>query len=113
MKEIETDKGNIFLIDDKSQLFNDAISLIELAFSGTADTLVLYRENLPETFFELKSGLAGDILQKFSNYQKRLVILGEFASFNSKSLNDFIYESNKNGKVIFSDTLENALPLLK
>ena len=40
-------------------------------------------------------GIAGEILQKFSNYRVRLAIVGDFTKFTSNSLHEFIYESNK------------------
>ena len=39
--------------------------------------------------------MAGEILQKFSNYRVRLAIVGDFTPYSSKSIKDFIYESNK------------------
>ena len=52
--------------------------------------------------------MAGDILQKFSNYKMRLAIIGSF-SYESKSLKDFIYECNKGKLVNFVKTLSEAL----
>lgn len=60
-------------------------------------------------FFDLKTGLAGDILQKFSNYNIKLAILGNFKNEQSKSLNDFIYESNKTGRINFVETFDEAV----
>jgi len=48
----------------------------------------------------LEAIVAGDILQKFITYQVKIAILGDFSVYTSKSLKDFIYESN-NGKDIF------------
>ena len=53
--------------------------------------------------------MAGEILQKFSNYRMRLVIVGDFSALESKSLRDFIYESNKGKLVGFVSTAEEAL----
>ncbi|MCG8570426.1 MAG: DUF4180 domain-containing protein [Spirochaetes bacterium] len=38
-----------------------------------------------------------------------MAIIGDFSIYSSKSLKDFIYESNKTGQVIFVDSLESAL----
>ena len=48
----------------------------------------------------MKTRLAGEILQKFINYRMKLAIVGDFSMYSSKSLQEFIYESNK-GKAIF------------
>ncbi len=57
--------------------------------------------------------MAGEILQKFSNYRVRLVVVGDFSKFTSQSLKDFIYESNKERHVNFAGSLDEALDYLK
>jgi hypothetical protein len=42
----------------------------------------------------------------------RLAIVGDFSIFSSKSLQDFIYESNKGKQINFSDSVGNALKAL-
>jgi hypothetical protein len=87
--------------------------LLELMMNSPSDTLVLKADDLGETFFDLRSGVAGDLLQKVSNYRMRLVILGDFTQMESRSLRDFIYECNKFGRVIFGESLEKAIAMLK
>ena len=65
--------------------------------------LIIQQESLPVGFFDLKSGVAGEILQKFSNYRMRIVIEGDFGQIKSKSLKAFITECNRGGNVCFSD----------
>lgn len=71
--------------------------------------IIMYDNNLHNDFFDLKTGLAGEILQKFSNYRMRLAIVGDFSHFKSRSMRDFIRESNSGGAICFVDTLEEAL----
>lgn len=52
-------------------------------------------------FFDLSTRLAGEILQKFTNYQFKVAIVGDFGRYESKALKDFIYESNKGRAVFF------------
>lgn len=73
------------------------------------DALILHEENITPDFFDLKTGIAGEILQKFSNYRMRLAIVGDFAPYQSKSIRDFIFESNKQGHINFVDSVEKAL----
>jgi len=80
---------------------DDALDLIGNAGYLGATAVLLYENVLHPDFFDLKTKLAGEILQKFSNYHMLLGIVGEFEKYNSKSLKDFIYESNTKGKVIF------------
>jgi hypothetical protein len=115
MEEINTDKGKIIILNDPGIIITDGITFLETIFSldSEPDTLVIAKDNLTGAFFDLKTGVAGDILQKISNYRKRLIILGDFTDLKSKSLNDFIYESNNNGQVIFADEIDKAVRMLR
>lgn len=77
----------------------------------SCDTMMIHRETFHPGFFELKTGLAGEILQKFSNYRMRLAIVGDFSGIKSKSLRDFIRESNRRGTINFVNTPEKAMDL--
>ena len=46
--------------------------------------------------------MAGEILQKFSNYRMKLAIIGEFEKYKSKSLKAFITESNRGNLIFFA-----------
>lgn len=81
--------------------------LMNCQYQG-ADSLIVHEHNLPAAFFELKTKLAGDILQKFSTYRGRLAIIGNFSKYGSQSLRDFIYESNKGKRINFVATYEDA-----
>ncbi|GEP92364.1 protein of unknown function [Chitinophaga terrae (ex Kim and Jung 2007)] len=77
------------------------------------DKIIIHEKNITPAFFELKTGLAGEILQKFSTYRVRLAIVGDFVAYaGSKSLRDFIYESNKRKQVNFVPTIEEAINVL-
>jgi hypothetical protein len=90
----------------------DALDLMaDCSYQG-ASKMILYEKNILPEFFDLKTKIAGEILQKYSNYRMQLAIVGDFTKFNSKSLHDFIYESNKAGRTIFVGSLEEALKRL-
>lgn len=81
--------------------------LINCAYGG-AEKIIIHADQLMPDFFDLKSGIAGEILQKVSTYQLRLAIVGDFSQYSSKSLRDFIFESNKVGRVNFVSSVEEA-----
>jgi hypothetical protein len=81
------------------------------SYNGTY-RIIIHQKNLAPDFFDLKTGVAGDILQKFSTYNLKLAIVGDFRNVKSKSLNDFIFESNKYGRVNFVESKEDALKKL-
>jgi len=76
------------------------------------DKIIIHQQNITPDFFDLKNGMAGEILQKFSNYRVRLAIVGNFSAYTSKSIKDFIWESNKIGHIYFLNSLSTALDKL-
>ena len=91
---------------------SDALNLMGESFFNGSSRILLYEKNIISDFFDLKSGLAGEILQKFSTYRLRLAIVGDFSKFPGKSLKDFIFESNKLGRINFVESREDALKQL-
>ena len=70
--------------------------------------IIMHEKNIIAGFFDLKTGLAGEILQKFSTYNVQLAIVGDFTKYSGKSLKDFIYESNKYGRINFVNSVDEA-----
>ena len=87
----------------------DGIDLIGNTYYQGYEKVIIHKENITPDFFDLKTKLAGDILQKFSNYRIRLVIIGDFDNIESKSLRDFIRESNEGKMVNFLATKDEAV----
>lgn len=102
------------IISDKIIIQNveDALDILGNAYYQGFDKIIIHQKNITEDFFDLKNKMAGEILQKFSNYRVHLAIVGDFSKFTSKSLNDFIYESNKGKHVNFVASISDALSSL-
>lgn len=90
----------------------DAIDILGNSYYLRASKIIIRKENIVPEFFDLKTKIAGEILQKFSNYSAQLAIVGDFSEYASKSLKDFIYESNKNRMINFVGTMEEAIEKL-
>lgn len=90
----------------------DGLDLLGNLYYQDFDKIVIQEKNITPDFFDLQNGMAGEILQKFSNYRVRLAIVGDFTPYSSKSIKDFIYESNKKGQINFVNTTTEALSLL-
>ena len=88
----------------------DALTLV--AESG-CERVILARENLHPDFFDLRTGLAGEVLQKFVIYGLRLAIVGDFRHVGSRSLRALIHESNRTGRVVFAGSEEEVARLWK
>ena len=93
---------------------DDALGLIVSAGGQGAELVVLPVERLGDDFFELSTGLAGAIAQKFVNYRMRLAVLGDIADRTaaSKPLRDFVFETNRGRQLWFvtdTDELDKRL----
>lgn len=87
----------------------DGLDLLGNLYYQGFDKIIIHKQNIIPDFFELKTKIAGDILQKFTQYQMPLLIVGDFSEYKSKNLNDFIFESNKGRQVNFIASVEEAL----
>ncbi len=87
----------------------DLLDILADAGSNGSTGLIIHVATLTGDFFDLKTGIAGEILQKFSNYRMRLAIIGDFTEVKSKALRDFIRESNTRGTINFVGTTDEAL----
>jgi hypothetical protein len=90
----------------------DAVRVMEEIFAFGARKIILHKENIAPEFFDLKTGLAGAVLQKFVNYHIQVAIVGDFKNITSKSLNAFIFESNRGDQIFFLDSLDMAIQKL-
>jgi hypothetical protein len=86
----------------------DAIDLMADCSSLKARKVIIHERNIIPDFFDLKTRIAGDILQKFVNYYFKVAIVGDFSKYESNTLKDFIYESNRQGEISFVSSLEEA-----
>lgn len=103
MKIIEHGGGNIAVLGGGDAVIHTAQNALDIMATARYDgcgKMIIAKENICEEFFNLSSRLAGEILQKYTNYHFAVAIVGDFSGYASKSLRDFIYESN-NGKQIF------------
>lgn len=102
-------------IESDGMLINtaeDGLDLLGNVYYQGYDRIIIHETNITRDFFDLKNGMAGEILQKFSNYRVRLAIVGDFEKFTSKSLKDFIYESNKGRQINFVNSITAAIKAL-
>lgn len=109
----ETDRGNIAIVTSLPNCIEDAGDFLDVMASSASNALVLDEDHLAPAFFDLKSGLLGEVLQKVSNYRKKLVITGDWTNISSKPMRDFIRESNRGGQVVFAADLEEGLSALR
>jgi hypothetical protein len=91
---------------------DDALDLMAEARYLDAGKMIIHENQISPSFFDLKTRLAGDILQKFSNCRMQLALIGGFSKYKSKSLQDFICECNKGNRIFFMENLDDAIEKL-
>lgn len=90
----------------------DAVDLLGNLYYQHFDRVIIHEQNIRKDFFDLKTGMAGEILQKFSNYRFRLAIVGDFSKYPGKSIRDFIFECNNGSHINFVKSVPEALEKL-
>lgn len=73
--------------------------------------VITQEKNISSEFFDLKTEITGEILQKFSNY-KILMIMKDLSKFEGKSIRGFIFKSNTTKRINFVENLAEALEKL-
>jgi hypothetical protein len=103
--EIESNKILVNSIEEALQLLVDV-------YYQDFDKIILFEHQITPDFFELKNGMAGEILQKFSNYRVKLAIVGDFSNYKKESILQFMAESNRMKQINFVKSLEDAFDVL-
>lgn len=98
------------VIVENEQDFLDLVA--NARYSHGADTVILPMHSLSRSFYDLRSGFAGAVLQKASNYRLSLAVIGDVSRLQSRAWLDFIRESNREGRIVFADSLDTAIELL-
>lgn len=92
----------------------DALDAIGATYGQEIDVVAIPASRFSPDFFRLRTGLAGEFIQKFQNYRLRLAVVGDIseAVAASDALRDFVYETNKIGHHLFAvDEAELAAKL--
>ncbi len=84
-----------------------ARDLIGEAAGAGAEWIVIPAERLGDAFFDLKTRIAGEMLQKIVNYRVGVAIIGDLSTRAavSDALRDFMCESNRGRTVWFVDNV--------
>ena len=80
-----------------------AVDLIADAHGRHAALVVLPAARLAPEFFQLRTGVAGEIVQKFATYRMRLAVLGDLSDHlaRSETFASFVHETNRGGQLWF------------
>lgn len=88
---------------EKLAAAQDANLFLSETWARDATLAVIPVSRLGGDFLDLKTRIAGEVIQKFVNYQVGLAILGDISAWadTSKPLRDFVYETNRGRSLWF------------
>ncbi len=111
-----TIKNNIAIVRSDEVIIVDGQSALDfiatVGYEHNVHKIAVNKAAVTEDFFKLSTGLAGDIVQKFVNYNIQFAIIGDFSGYISKPLHDYIYECNQGNHLNFVATEEEAITRL-
>jgi len=91
------------------QTEDDIRQILELCYENNTNRVLLYTENFSDQFFDLSSGEAGMILQKFSNYSVKVAAVLKLDEVpHSHKFEELVVELNWGNQFHFFDDLEQA-----
>lgn len=85
----------------------DARGLVEAALSERASVVVVPVDALDAAFFELRSGVLGEVAQKLVNYRLTLAVVGDVSGYAAAStaFRDFVVECERGRDVLFVEDM--------
>ncbi len=103
---LEIERQRCLVADADGPIVRDAEGargLIEEAMHHRASVIVVPTSRLDASFFHLRSGLAGEVLQKAMNYGFKFAVIGDISAHvtASDALRDFVIESNRGHSIFF------------
>lgn len=82
----------------------DALDLVGLCGEHEVQNVLIAGDCLDEAFFDLKSGLAGAALLKWSNYSIRVAVILPLERIGTGRFSEFVMETNRGNQFrVFSD----------
>jgi hypothetical protein len=92
----------------------DALDLVSLCGELNINQAILFEENLSPDFFDLKTGLAGGVLLKFSNYQLQVAVVVSQEIIGNGHFQEFVMETNRHNQFgVFTKTEDAIFWLVK
>lgn len=107
----------LFATNEPLGHLSDVLRLLGDAISEDATTVVVPADRLSKDFFDLRTGFAGEVLQKAANYRTYFAVVGDVSEYTaaSRAFHDLVVESEQaNGYCFVPDheALERTIAAL-
>lgn len=111
-KYLDENKSIVFVVSNDI-LISDVQTALDFIATVSYDTecnkVVINKKNVCDEFWVLSNCRAGEILQKFMNYNFKIAIIGDYTNLESKPLRDFIIECNRGNDIFFVENVDIAV----
>jgi len=87
----------------------DPTRIIEDMLNSNATSLLFNEGVLPDAFFDLSTGIAGELFNKTSTYQVRLACVVSDLTSHSEQFQSLVREANRGNDIGFFHTREEAI----
>lgn len=87
----------------------DPADIFRECIEGGVDSLLLSAASLPEEFFDLSSGLLGELLHKLSTYRIKMALVVPDTGLYSSHFQAFARETNQGNEIHVFSTREEAI----
>ncbi|WP_113700825.1 DUF4180 domain-containing protein [Nonomuraea lactucae] len=94
---------------------DDALDLIAEARGQGAAWVAVPARRLHDDFYRLPTGVAGEMVQKFTNYRLGLAVVGDVSRHTaaSSAFRAWVYEANRGGHVWFVEDADELAERLR
>jgi len=92
---------------------NSALDLVSTCGEEGTDLLLLHHTNLHSDFFDLKTGLAGNVLLKLSNYRIHAAAVVPSELIGTGRFFEFVLETNRRNDFRVFSSREDAIQWLE
>jgi hypothetical protein len=111
---IHTEKG-IYISPAPGEVISsqgEVLDLVSLCGEARSDKLLIPGGSLVEKFFDLSSGLAGEICIKLSTYRIKTAIVVDLDSISSQRFKEWAGECNRGSEIAFRSSRDQAVDWL-
>ncbi len=108
---IHTDPGNYIICQPGSGLISneqDILDLLAVGWELDQNRVIIHSTALHPDFFNLKTGLLGNIFLKLSNYRVKTAFIIEMEKIESERFHELIYEHKRSREIRFFEDLASA-----
>jgi hypothetical protein len=100
---------SVLVVDEEAPAvaIANVVDAMTAAFDAGAQVIAVAVDRLDPAFFDLRTGVAGEIAQKLVNYRLRLAVVGELPAMalESRAFAAFVREGNRGSGPWFVATL--------